>query len=273
MDTNTSPTHNPLQGSHFSATQAALEKPWRDAHKRLLALDLQWGKPRFRKAALEELNTYLTTRCTNEPHLSALARIITEDMTRKQLWDILIPVERQLTRTKITDIDILSTDKSELHEPHPLMPFTIVADNFRSAINVGTLFRVSECFGVQDVVLTGYTPDPTDGRAKAAALGTESWVAHRRVQRTSEALKSLQNDNVCCIALETVTGAEPLETFEWTFPCALFLGSERFGLDPDIVVACDRCIQIPVFGRKNSLNVVTAYAIAVHHARCAYEGK
>lgn len=247
------------------------EKPWRDAHRCLAALDANWEKPRFRKANLDALKTLLAQ--SSEPHLQQLVRLVTPEMTRKQLWDLLVPVERQLARTKITDIEILSTDKSPDAAPRDTFPFTVVADNFRSAINIGTLFRVSECFGAKQIVLTGYSPEPSEGRAKAAALGAEAWVPFRRFHRTAEALQSLKAEGIRCVALETVPTAPLVADYAWLFPCALFLGSERFGLDPDVVQACDDIVRIPVFGRKNSLNVVTAFAIAAHAARLAYEGQ
>jgi tRNA G18 (ribose-2'-O)-methylase SpoU len=45
------------------------------------------------------------------------------------------------------------------------------------------------------------------------------------------------------------------------------VGNERFGLDPDVVRACDAAVRVPLFGRKNSLNVVSALAVALFAAR------
>ena len=75
------------------------------------------------------------------------------------------------------------------------------------------------------------------------------------------------------IALETVPEASPLETWSWQFPCAVALGSERFGLDPDVVKACDAVMRIPMFGHKNSLNVVMAFTLVAHAARCAFDAR
>ena len=40
------------------------------------------------------------------------------------------------------------------------------------------------------------------------------------------------------------------------------LGLAAFGLDPDVVAAADAILEIPSHGMKNSLNVVSAFAIA-----------
>ncbi len=251
---------------------SCFEKPWRDTYKRLVALDAQWEKPRFRAAEIEALRQFLLTRCGDVPHLAPLVRLVRQEMTRQDLFAFLVACERTLKRVKVTDTEILSTDKAEVPSTaQRKMPLVVVADNFRSAINVGTLFRVSECFGVEEVALCGYTPSPDDGRAKQSALGAENWVPYRRFERTLDAVHAFKAHGIQTVALETVEGATPLEEWQWQFPCALFLGSERFGLDADVVEACDACIRIPMFGRKNSLNVVTALSIVAYAARMAFE--
>ena len=247
------------------------EKAWRDTYKRAMALDGGWEKPRFRAAQIKELRRFLETRCAAVPHLGPLARLVRETMTRQDLYALIVPCERELKRIKVTDIEILSQDRAPEAPAAERMPLTVIADQFRSAINVGTLFRVCDCFGVQEAVLCGYTPAPDDGRAKQAALGAEAWVPWRRVDRTLEAVRALQAQGRTVIALETVPDATPLEAWSWRFPCAIALGSERFGLDPDVVAACDSVMRIPMYGRKNSLNVVMAFTLVAHAARCAFE--
>ncbi len=247
------------------------EKPWRDTYKRLQALDRDWEKPRFRAAAIKELHAFLTTRCADVPHLGPLARLARAEMTRQDLFALMVPCERTLRRVKVTDSDILTADLPPEVTPAPRMPLTVIADNFRSAINVGTLMRVSDCFGVQEAILCGYTPSPDDGRAKQAALGAENWVPWSHTPHTLDAVRAQQAKGVQVIALETVDGAPTLEDWNWTFPCAVLLGSERFGLDPDVVEACDHVMRIPMYGRKNSLNVVMAFTLVAHAARHAYE--
>ncbi len=248
------------------------EKAWRDVHKRLTALDRGWDKPRFRAAAIADLARFLRERCADVPHLADLARLARPAMTRRDLFALLVPCERTLTRVKVTDVEILSADlPPDAPTPAPTMPLTVLADNFRSAINVGTLFRVCDCFGVARAVLCGYTPAPDDGRARQAALGAEAFVPWERAERTIEAVRGLQSQGVPVIALETVPDAPTLESWRWRFPCAVALGSERFGLDPDVVRACDAVMRIPLFGHKNSLNVVMAFTLVAHAARQAFE--
>lgn len=240
------------------------EKKWRVIHRRLLALDAAWEEP-ARADAIASLRADLEALAA-EPRLHALARLFRPGMTRRDLWAALVPVERGLSRVKVTDIDILTADSPPAAAPSRA-PLAIVADNIRSAMNMGGLFRTAECFGLEEIILTGYSPSPEEPRVAAAALGAEQWVPWRRFERAREAVEALQREGKRCIALETVASAPVLDEFSWEFPAVILLGSERFGLDPEVVEACDGVVRIPLYGRKNSLNVVSACAIALHAAR------
>lgn len=240
------------------------EQPlWREALERLREVDRAWSDPAAREDGLRFCRTWLAAQ-TALPRLAGLARLLTPGLTRCQFWSTLVPVERAVARSKVTDVEILDADWPTDHAPAaPLLPLTVVADSIRSAFNLGGLFRTAECFGVRELVLCGYTPLPDQPQVVRAALGTERLVAWRHAGGIREAVAGLQKDGVPCIALETVEGAPAIDAFDWTFPCALIVGNERFGLDPDVVQACDGIVRIPLFGRKNSLNVVTALAVAL----------
>ena len=188
-------------------------------------------------------------------------------MTRQQFWSVLVPVEREVARIKITDVDILDADLPADAAAGAPMPVTAVVDSIRSAFNVGGIFRTAECFGVREVVLCGYSPLPDCPQVAKAALGTERLVAWRYAENIRAVIAELKASGIACLALETVAGAPDIAAFSWTFPCALVLGNERFGLDPEVVAACDGAVRIPLCGRKNSLNVVTAFAVAAHEVR------
>ena len=72
-------------------------------------------------------------------------------------------------------------------------------------------------------------------------------------------------------ALGTGPDAPALEAWRGRVPCAVALGSERFGLGPDVVRACDAVVRIPLYGHKTSLNVVMAFPLVPHAARQAFE--
>ncbi len=244
---------------------------WKEALQRLRALDATWQDEALRLKQISACREWIE-RQTELPRLAALSRLLTPSMTRQQFWSVLVPVEREVAQVKITDIDILDSDLPDTDEApaHPPMPLTIVLDSIRSAFNVGGIFRSAECFGVQEVVLCGYTPLPDQPQVAKAALGTEQRIPWRYEEDILTSIHRLKTSGMTCYALETVAHAPDVADTKWVFPAALILGNERFGLNPEVIAACDAIVRIPLFGRKNSLNVVSAFTITAYEIRkCA----
>jgi tRNA G18 (ribose-2'-O)-methylase SpoU len=248
------------------------QQVWREALDRLRALDAAWADEASRLRELASCRAWIAEQ-TALPHLAKLARLLEPAMTRRQFWSVLVPVEREVARCKVTDVDILDADLPADTAAGTPMPLTVVVDSVRSAFNVGGIFRTAECFGVSELVLCGYTPLPDQPQVARAALGAEKLVSWRYREDLRAAIAELKASGVACLALETVAGAPDIAAFAWPFPCALVLGNERFGLDPEVVAACDGAVRITLFGRKNSLNVVTAFAVAAHEVRRRFEGR
>jgi tRNA G18 (ribose-2'-O)-methylase SpoU len=239
---------------------------WREALERLRGLDRVWDEPSAREREAAACREWLAAQ-TAVPRLAGLARLLEPHGTRRGFWSVLVPVERAVARCKVTDVDILDADLPEgCAADAPPLPVTVVVDSIRSAFNLGGIFRTAECFGVDGLVLCGYTPPPDQPQAARAALGTERLVAWRHGGTVREAVAGLRAAGTPCVALETVAGAPTVDAFDWPSPCALVVGNERFGLDADVVAACDGVVRIPLAGRKNSLNVVAALAVALFAA-------
>ena len=68
------------------------------------------------------------------------------------------------------------------------------------------------------------------------------------------------------VAVETVAGAPLLWDAPLRFPLALVFGNEALGVAADALAACDACVRLPVYGRKNSLNVGNCAAAVVYEA-------
>jgi tRNA G18 (ribose-2'-O)-methylase SpoU len=248
------------------------QRLWREALERLKTLDAAWAEEPARLSELGACRDWIARQAAL-PHLSKLARLLEPTMTRRQFWSVLVPVEREVARTKVTDMDILDADLPAGAAVGERMPLTVVVDSVRSAFNLGGIFRTAECLGVRELVLCGYTPLPEQPQVAKAALGTERLVSWRYAEDIRAAIAELKAAGVACFALETVTGAPAIAEVVWPFPCALVLGNERFGLDPESVAACDGAVRIPLYGRKNSLNVVTAFAVAAYAVRRQFETK
>ncbi len=248
---------------------AATDRAWQIALERVRAVEAAWDNPVARQREILACRHWLAAQ-DHLPHLCKLAGLLDPAMDRRQLASVLAPVERAAGRQRVTDVDILDADAPLADATPDRMALTVVVDCLRSAFNLGGVFRTAECLGAEAVWLCGYTADPAHPQVAQAAMGTERLMPYRLFERLPDALAELRRAGVQSVALETVSGAAAPEAFGWTFPCAVVLGNERFGLGPETLAAVDAVVRIPSYGRKNSLNVVTAFAICAYQARVAW---
>ncbi len=205
--------------------------------------------------------------------LQKLAHLLVPEVSAKQLLCVLVPVERVAARERITDADMgLVSDDAQKSAPASF-PLVVVADNIRSAVNIGGLFRTVEFLGAQALWLCGYTATPEHPHVARSAMGTETLVPWRWFENIREAVAELRENGVHLYALETSALAEEVAACPYEFPAALIVGNERFGLDPEIVALADAAVVIEGHGTKNSLNVVSALSIAAHAVRRRYDAK
>lgn len=147
---------------------------------------------------------------------------------------------------------ITTKDRTDPLRSHALH---ILLDGVRSAYNVGNIIRTAEAFGLSNLIFRGTTPLPAHKQVKDAAMGADQWITWSSFTSFDALPRPL-------IALETSPDATPLHSFPFPETGTLLLGNEEYGLSDDALEAADHLITIPLFGRKNSLNVANAFAIA-----------
>lgn len=151
--------------------------------------------------------------------------------------------------------------------PDNLLEVEALLDNIRSTFNVGSMFRTADGAGLNRLHLCGITPTPDHPKIAKTALGSEQivpWVQH---WNALTAAKDLIASGYRLWALEGGVKAQPIfDTFEHLpgGPIVLVVGNEVTGVDPGVLDLCERTILIPMLGEKESLNVATAFGIAVY---------
>ena len=141
------------------------------------------------------------------------------------------------------------------------LPLVVVLDNVRSLHNVGSVFRTSDAFRVECIMLCGITATPPSAEIHKTALGAEDVVDWKYYESTMDAVAELRSQGYRMYSIELCQGSIALQDFV-TAPgerYAVVLGNEVKGVQQDVVDASDGAIEIPQFGTKHSLNVsVTA---------------
>ena len=141
------------------------------------------------------------------------------------------------------------------------LPLVIVLDNVRSLHNVGSVFRTSDAFRVERIMLCGITATPPSAEIHKTALGAEDVVEWQYFESTMDAVSMLREQGYKIFSIEQCEGSIALQDFITTSGerYAVVLGNEVKGVQQVVVDASDGAIEIPQFGTKHSLNVsVTA---------------
>lgn len=145
------------------------------------------------------------------------------------------------------------------------VPLVMVLDNVRSMHNVGAAFRIADAFLVTKLYLCGITATPPHREIHKTALGAEAHVAWEHVPNTVAAIEQLKTAGYQVLAVEQAAGSVALQNFTPSAGTmyALVFGHEVFGVQDNVLAACNQCLEIPQQGVKHSLNVSVSMGIAV----------
>jgi tRNA G18 (ribose-2'-O)-methylase SpoU len=157
----------------------------------------------------------------------------------------------------------------------------LIAHDMRSCHNVGSLLRTADGLGVKEVIFSGYTPHPYyehDARLPhealkltrqihKTALGAEDSQKWSYQADVRTVISQLRAAGYRVIALEQAEDAIELPTLHPPQKVAILLGREVKGIDPEILALCDSVVEIPMFGKKESFNVIQSAAMILYHCR------
>lgn len=164
---------------------------------------------------------------------------------------------------------------------------SLILHNIRSAHNVGSIMRTADGFGISHIYFTGYTPYPAQkndlrlphiaykisNQITKTALGAENNVQWTHCLELINLIEKLKTDKIDIIALEQDKKSLPLNDYKSNNDIAILLGNEVDGLDRDVLSLCDKIVEIPMFGAKESFNVCQASAIAMYQLKVISQNK
>lgn len=240
----------------------------------LQAVEMNWPFEDKRAESLTVLIEVLSWaglhRSEKLRELALLPNRIPADPSYHQYMALVAPIERAFGRG-VTDPDILARSSDRKEALAETLPLVLVVDNLRSAFNVGSIFRIAECFGVSHLYLCGYTATPEQEKLKKASMGTDSLQAWSWDAHAKDRLEILKREGYRIFALETSDKAQSMQDFSFPkAPTALLFGNERFGIENNLLEFCDDVIEIPCQGRKNSLNVAVSLGVTCYEWRRQY---
>jgi tRNA G18 (ribose-2'-O)-methylase SpoU len=147
------------------------------------------------------------------------------------------------------------------------LPVICVLDNVRSQHNIGSIFRTSDAFRIQELYLCGITATPPNREIHKSALGATESVKWQYFSDTRDAIDQLRSAGFTIVAVEQAEGSIMLEEYspKSSGRIALVFGNEIEGVSDQVMETVDACIEIPQFGTKHSFNVSVTFGIVLFH--------
>ena len=160
----------------------------------------------------------------------------------------------------------------------------LLLDNIRSVHNVGSIFRIADTIGISKIYCLGTTPTPLDrfGRKRndftKVSLGTEEAVPWEHLDSTERTIKKLKKENFVVIALEQTARSvdyknilkaldERVKSGKASRPeikLLIIFGNEVDGVNQKLLNQSNIVADIPMKGKKESLNVAVAAGIFLY---------
>lgn len=146
----------------------------------------------------------------------------------------------------------------------PKNPIVVVLDSIRSALNVGSIFRTSDAFAIEKIIICGISATPPNRDITKTAIGATESVNWTYQQDIKAAVSELKNQGYKIVGIEQTDVSVMLNEFtDFGGKIALIFGNEVDGISECILNDLDYCIEIPQYGTKHSLNVSVCAGIVL----------
>ena len=170
--------------------------------------------------------------------------------------------------------DEIALSRNTLDTIHSVrkLPVFVLLNSIRSNYNVGSIFRTSDGAMIEKLYLCGYTPCPPKKEVLKTALGSTESVKWEYVKDAKTVITELKRKSIQICALELTDKSIPYhKMMPDDFPICLVVGNEITGVSQELLDLCDKSIEIPQIGIKQSLNVAVAYGVAIFELRKIYD--
>ena len=165
-------------------------------------------------------------------------------------------------KLSMEELDRLSVEEFKQLEK---LPIVVVLDDIRSLHNIGSVFRTSDAFAIEKIVLCGITAKPPHREIQKTALGATESVKWEHNESCVAAIGSLRSDGFQIYGVEQVANSQSLESVQMDYekPLALVFGNEVKGVSQLALDKCDDFIEIPQDGTKHSLNISVSVGVVL----------
>lgn len=165
-------------------------------------------------------------------------------------------------KLKLTELNRLKLSEFKQKEKTPIV---VVLDNIRSMSNIGSVFRTSDAFAIEEIHLCGISSTPPNKEIHKTALGATDSIKWNYYKDTIASINHLKALGYTIISIEQAANSTMLNDFSCNGieKAAIVFGNEVNGVQQEVINLSDHCIEIPQFGTKHSLNISVSVGIVL----------
>lgn len=167
---------------------------------------------------------------------------------------------------KKLSLEELNRATLEDYRSRPKIPLVVVLDNIRSAHNVGSIFRTSDAYCVEKIIICGFSAKPPHKDIRKTALGATESVPWSYIASAEDAILELKSLGYSIVAVEQTDSSVELNEWQIGERVAIIFGNEVSGVQDELIDLSDTCVELEQHGTKHSLNVSVCAGITIWKA-------
>lgn len=149
----------------------------------------------------------------------------------------------------------------------PTTDLVVLLQSVEYPANVGSIFRLADGAGVNELILTGITPTPPNATIDKVGRYKSLRLPWRYEADPLVAITGLRDKGYTIVAVELTDDAVPYHEYRYPNKTCLVVGHEDHGITKATLAACDSAVFLPMYGKGLSLNVHVALAVVLYHIR------
>lgn len=147
-------------------------------------------------------------------------------------------------------------------------PALLVAlDEIKDAYNLGSILRISDCCGVDGVIIPERRSVALDSMVAKASAGAIEYIPVARVTNLAQTLTRLKEKESFWVCGTDMDGDYEYHNADYSGNLVVVIGSEGDGMRDGVRKCCDFTVSIPMVGRVNSLNAAVAAGVVLFEAQ------
>lgn len=165
---------------------------------------------------------------------------------------------------------LIGTDLKRFHKQYkrahrPDIRLAALLQSIEYPANVGSIFRMADGAGIEELYLSGITPQPPHPTIDKVGRNKSRRVPWQYIDDPVDAAVQAKNDGYHLVALEIATDAVPYHEYAYPQDVCLIVGHEDHGVTKAVLAECDAAVFLPMYGKGLSLNVHVALSIVTYH--------